>query len=30
MPPAEGAEAMRVDGVRPDLLVMLEEASGHI
>jgi len=26
----EGAEAMRFDGVRPDTLVFLEEASGHL
>ncbi len=26
----EAAEAMRFDGVRPDTLVFLEEASGHI
>lgn len=26
----EAAEAMRIDGVRPDTLVILEEASGHI
>lgn len=26
----EAAEAMRFDGVRPDTLVFLEEASGHL
>ena len=26
----EAAEAMRFDGVRPDTLVLLEEASGHL
>ena len=26
----EAAEAMRSDGVRPDTLVFLEEASGHL
>lgn len=26
----EAAEAMRFDGVRPDTLIFLEEASGHL
>ena len=26
----KAAEAMRFDGVRPDTLVFLEEASGHL
>lgn len=26
----EAAEAMRFDGVRPETLLVLEEASGHI
>ncbi len=26
----EAAEAMRFDGVRPDTMVFLEEASGHL
>jgi hypothetical protein len=26
----EAAEAMRFDGVRPDTLVVFEEASGHL
>jgi hypothetical protein len=26
----EAAEAMRFDGVRPDTLVLLQEASGHL
>jgi hypothetical protein len=30
MQSSEAAEAMRFDGVRPDTLVMLAEASGHI
>jgi hypothetical protein len=30
MQSGEAAEAMRFDGVRPDTLVFLEEASGHL
>lgn len=30
MQSGEAAEAMRSDGVRPDTLVFLEEASGHL
>ncbi len=30
MQSGEAAEAMRSDGVRPDTLVVLEEASGHL
>jgi hypothetical protein len=30
MQSGEAAEAMRSDGVRPDTLVILEEASGHL
>jgi hypothetical protein len=30
MQSAEAAEAMRFDGVRPDTLVLLEEASEHL
>ena len=30
MQSGEAAEAMRFDGVRPDTVVLLEEASGHL
>ena len=30
MQSGEAAEAMRFDGVRPDTIVMLQEASGHL